>query len=331
MNWFRWFKRNRSPGGMTGLSSSGMTGSDSDSSTLNRRQMLAAAMVFFAAACKSGKKITRTPTANALGNSDTGGTADDDKTTDNTQCGAVSKYNYNKKSILEDATQVVQEVPENLKPSLKFYGDSQSAIIVLELPYYNNLAQTLEVITVFRPSGDPLCEKRIEQVADIDVSNRLRPVVFENIAIKNDKSLIILFKESSSNTVKYTKYAMDTQISFNNSFNGKPVKSSNDPLYSQYRAYPNFGLDVGSEFSLPSASDGTISLSIGAKYLGAPSLKGFILADMMNRPIAIDGEGGSDTSPRGETFNDLENYYQFFCYKKADDGEYYVRTLVRVF
>lgn len=269
--------------------------------------------LFFA--CKTGRIDRKLSTAVGPGSQDDNGSG----TGGQTGCTA-SQYNYNIKDVLADGSQVAQGVSLNLKPEIIFYGNAQSAMMVIDLPDYSYFAKTLQLITVFRPSGDPICEKRIESASDINSTNYIRPIVFDNISLKNDKKLTLLFKEGVSNGVKYSRYDMEVQVAFTDTFMGKPVRSANDPLVSAYRGYPNFKLDKDN--SLPRSIDNVISLDGTARYSPAIGLNKCILADMMNRPLRV-----SD----GALFKDIGDINQFICYQKVNDGDFYVRTFVRVF
>ena len=222
------------------------------------------------------------------------------------------------------------EAGENLEARYKFYGNTTSTMMVLDLPKYQHGG--LAEIFLVRVSGKLLAGKGIVDGADIRADTSLRPVVFDNIQLKGDRQLIIVFKtvcQDCEGGYLYTRYMMKYAISFSDTFRGKKVLSP-DPtsvpgIYQNHQAFANIGPD-------PENMDGFFNYgsysiaSDGADFKGSLELKGYIVTNMMGDIIT---KSDGITALRGEQFNDILENHQFICYKLVEN-QYYVRTFVRL-
>lgn len=87
----------------------------------------------------------------------------------------------------------LQDVGEAFGPHIKVYGNAKSAMLVFGLPCYPYTQQNrLRFIMVVRPNGHILATKFIHANADIDGNGNLRPIIFDNINLRGDRSLVFL-------------------------------------------------------------------------------------------------------------------------------------------
>jgi len=227
-----------------------------------------------------------------------------------------SKVNYIKWQDLPD-------VQDNLEPVYKFYGDTASSMMVISLPFYQH-GNLLEVFIV-RPSGKLLAGKGITDPADIRPNTTLRPVIFDNLQIKSDRLLIIIFKTacgSCSDGFLYSKHAMKFSITFADTFMGKKVLGltprSVPGLYAEYQAFANIGPDE--EATAGFFDQGTYTMaSEEAVFVGSSFLKDYAITDIV----------GNIISQKGEKFNNIIEYPEFVCYKLVNN-QFYIRTFVRL-
>lgn len=208
---------------------------------------------------------------------------------------------------------------ENLEPRYKFYGDSSSSMMVLSLPKY----QHGNLIDVFlaRYSGKIIAQKGIVESADINDNTTLKPIVFDNIQMKDDKRLVIIYKISDQFGVKVTKHEMQYDVTFSDSFRGKPAfglsPSSVPGHFAQNQATPSFGPDPNIVQGFHDLGTYTLG-SEDSYFAGSPALKGYIITDLM----------GNTLSENGEKFNNLVQYPEFICYKLVEN-KFYLRTFIR--
>ena len=209
---------------------------------------------------------------------------------------------------------------ENLEPRYKFYGDSSSSMMVLSLPKYQH-GNLIDVYLV-RNSGKLIAQKGITEIADINENTTLKPIVFDNIQMKDDKRLVIIYKVADNQFgIRFTKHEMQYDVTFSDNFRGKPAygltPSSVPGYFAANQATPSFGPD-------PKVAQGFYDLgtyTVGSEdsyFSGSSALKGYIITDLM----------GNILSENGEKFNNLIQFPEFICYKLVDD-KFYLRTFIR--
>ena len=219
-----------------------------------------------------------------------------------------------------------QKLPDaagNLDVVYKFYGDTASTMMVIGLPYYQHGA-LLEIFVV-RPSGKMLAGKGIVDPTDIRPDTSLRPVIFDNLQIKSDRQLVIIFKTACSDCEggnHYSKHAMKYNITFSDTFMGKKVQSLTPTtvpgIFGKYQAYPN--ISPQEDNTTGYLTTGTYSIaSEDALFAGTNELKNYIITDLVGEPL----------SGAGETFTNIMEYPEFICYRLVDN-QFYLRTFVRI-
>ncbi|MFK7826839.1 MAG: hypothetical protein AB8G05_22035 [Oligoflexales bacterium] len=209
---------------------------------------------------------------------------------------------------------------ENLEPSYKFYGDSSSSMLVLSLPKYQH-GNLIDVYLV-RYSGKLIAQKGITEIADINENTTLKPIVFDNIQMKDDKRLVIIYKVADNQFgIKFTKHEMRYDVTFSDNFRGKPAygmtPSSVPGYFAANQATPSFGPDPNVVQGFYDLGNYTVG-SEDAFFAGSPALKGYIITDLM----------GNTLSENGEKFNNLIQFPEFICYKLVDN-KFYLRTFIR--
>ncbi|MCB9229587.1 MAG: hypothetical protein H6618_08245 [Deltaproteobacteria bacterium] len=219
--------------------------------------------------------------------------------------------------------QGLPDAGENLEAVYKFYGDHNSAMVVVSLPKYQH--GNLSEMYLLRPSGKLLAGKGIVDQTDIRPDTSIRPVVFDNLRIKSDRQLILVFKTACPNcegSYFYSKHTMKYAIAFSDTFLGKKVQSptplSVPGVFGEYQAFANIGPNP--EFTDRFFKSGSYSIaSEDAVFSAATELKDCIITDLSGTPV----------SGAGDTFTDILEYPEFICYRLVDD-QFYLRTFVRL-
>lgn len=219
------------------------------------------------------------------------------------------------------------EAKENLEPRLKLYGESSSTLLVIDLPKY--VHGNLISVFVVRQNGEVIAQKGISSFADIKPDLSIRPLVFDNLSIKNERRLSLIF-ETSCNSCDggkaYYKYQMTEDLVFETKFNGKPVYGlmpTNAPLnFYKYQAFADF-LPQMDDFDTSSTYFYQV-LSDEAKYDAVGGLNGFIITDLFGNILSENGKNKD-----GKLWADIMNHHIFICYRLVAD-QFYVRTFIRL-
>ncbi len=223
---------------------------------------------------------------------------------------------------------ISQNATPNLRTLCTFYGDSTSALMVVNLPDYQH--GILETITVMLlPSGRVVAQKGIFPNSDVRLNTTVRALTFENIRIKADTQVALVFKLSCTSCDPLLKFG-PISITFNNLFLGKTayglsssslpsISGSSTPLpYSTNQAMPLFS---------PIIKEGTIitqnrisSVDPNSIQFQASGFESLYVTDLVGNILSLPG------SP----FTQILEYPEFICYKLVQNM-YYVRTFVRVY
>lgn len=209
---------------------------------------------------------------------------------------------------------------ENLEPIYKFYGNTSSSMMVLSLPKYQH--GNLIDIYLVRYSGKLIAQKGISELADINDNTTLKPVIFDNIQMKDDRRLVIIYKVVDNQFgIRFTKHEMTYDVTFSDNFRGKPAfglsPNSVPGHFATSQATPSFGPDPNMLQGFYDLGKYTVA-SEDSYFLGSPGLQGFIITDLMGNVLSEDGE----------KFNNLIQYPEFICYKLVDN-KFYMRTFIR--
>lgn len=219
-------------------------------------------------------------------------------------------------------------VGENLSPQLFIYGDKQSALLIVSLPKYQHTGILESLIVMLLPSRRVLSLRAILK-SDIKSNFQLRPIVFENLKLLGDTKVALIFKvscDTCTGNYSYQKYEIPEKISFVSEFKGKDAYGAKPNtaidnyygnFYNSYQANLKFTLDPD---KVPGRL-GSYAKIRDNDELDEISLKNFYVTDLTGKVL----------SEPGEDFNDFFEHPEFFCYKAANNGEFYIRTLIRVY
>lgn len=213
-------------------------------------------------------------------------------------------------------------VSENLETKLVFYGDSRSTLMVLSLPKYQH-GSLANVIIMLLPSKRLAATRGIFEQSDILPDTRLRPLAFDNLRLKSDRRVAILYKlhcSECSGGYRYLKYEMPGELQYQTRFLGKDVygatSSSLPPAFASNQAVV--------DFKLPERD----SLQKRRGYL-VPSLDTVLSASGLEGTYITDLAGNILATPN-TTFSDFLSYPEFICYKDYKN-QYFIRTFIRTY
>lgn len=191
--------------------------------------------LLFLAYCKTTRRSVRTPgpvkkdgppPQPAIGG------VPGEKTNTNSESDTDTDTNTGTDSTLSDCDKPIQinlgqysDVTEALSTNLIFYGIPLSFMMVLTLPKYQH-GLLAGVVVIGLPSGRVIAQKGIVPSVDIDAYQTLKPFVIDNLNLKTDKKVAILYRLTCNGCKsgrEYKKFVMSADISFATTFNGKPV------------------------------------------------------------------------------------------------------------
>ena len=224
---------------------------------------------------------------------------------------------------------VIAAATPNLNAQCFFYGNSTSALLVVSCPQYQyGILQSITIL--LQPSGRVVAQKGIFQASDIRPDTTLRPVTFENVLIKNDTQVVLLYAQTCSTCasgVSYSKFG-PLNITYTTQFLGLPaygLTPSAMPIlpggtsvqYSTYEAEPLFS---------PTLSSSSVVLQSGYNTV-VPGIIQFQANGFTD--LYVTDLAGNVLSTPGQPFTQIIEYPEFICYRLV--GNYYIRTFVRVY
>jgi hypothetical protein len=217
-------------------------------------------------------------------------------------------------------------IDETLQTTFAFYGDSFSTMMVMSCPKYTQgLLQS--IIVILKPSGRVVAQRCIDPLVDIRPDTTMKDIVFDNLNIKSDYQVALLFKltcTSCSNGFIYKKLEPTNRISYITTFQGTPVQtissSSVSSLYATYSTRPQVWFQALNNSLFDSGDYFTATPNTTFQASG---LTGLYITDLLSQTILA--------SP-GMVFTDFVNYPEFICYNLVSSGvKFYVRTFVRLY
>ncbi|MBP6217094.1 MAG: hypothetical protein KA436_00745 [Oligoflexales bacterium] len=212
---------------------------------------------------------------------------------------------------------------ENLEANIVFYGDPSSTLIAIDFPKYSH-GLLRSIFVVSQESKQVLAQRWIDPESDVKEDTRLYPIIFENIKIKPNTHITLLYQQncpSCSGGSLFSTFTMNNSaVSYAHTFMGKPVygvtSNSAHPLYSVGSAQPKLSLSPGGEH-----------LSERGSYTNASPQTEWTVKGLED--CYITDLFGTILAPPKTEFHVTTTNPEFICYRSVNNS-FFIRTLVRM-
>ena len=219
------------------------------------------------------------------------------------------------------------EAGEALEVVYRFYGSSDSAVMAIGLPKYQH-GLLNGIIVVGLPTGRVLARKGIIPSVDILEDETLRPILLDNLSIKGDKKIAILFELSCATCetgYEYRKFEMKESevIQFDEKFQNRSVYS-----VSSSRISPQWIASQVSPLIIPrnelEREEKLYYRSSGHKY----SLRKTEFRMVGVESCYITDVLGNILAKPGQEFNRVTEFPDLICYRPIENVGF-VRSFLR--
>lgn len=233
----------------------------------------------------------------------------------------TSVFTSSQPKCVDDSNQValdkVKNAEEAYDPIVKLFGIETNAMVVIALPKYQH--SNLKDIYLLTHDGKLLAHKGLSELSDIDVDKTLKPILFDQIFIGNNRNFALLYQNIDN---QYSKYILKEAAEFETTFKDKkvyglsPISVPTPDYYSHH--LNNIVTPVKDQFD----------------YQQDPTANIFAGSDTKFHPLSIDNDSyltdliGNEISTENGAFSEFGRYQTLIHYKKV--REYYLRTFIKI-
>lgn len=211
----------------------------------------------------------------------------------------------------------IADGPQELTPTTRLYGSTQSSLLAIGFPQYQDSGLT--ELYVAYADGTLIAQKKVQDVYDIQ-NGILRIQIFDHLQLDSKKVIAILCKVD---TIFY-KFVQTAPPIFETLYKGKVVFSPNDigagiPHASE-GARPQVLVQPGQNAKLAAKqAEDYFLVADNATFQASVALQGWTLCDLMGNTVA----------EYAELFQDFYNQPYLIAYKLVNN-QYYLRTILHL-